>query len=336
MGIFFLLLGLSLVIFHCWLLGKYQKEKNEGDLEKFEAKFRIFGTLFEDFKDDCAAKQSFFWILIFRCIVLVLIIMLLQPPYMQAVLLMLTNLIFLGYFIYYRPFKSLFDEISQYFCELTVFAAYLCVLILSILDARDIEKSGFRHSLGKCIVIAGIVLALGGFIIQMIQTIGAIIAICKFFSSYYKKGTQVSVLENASQVSENSTILKNAGLKNLNDHLELVSNSNRNKRIPLKKLKFPTPNDLEISNINHDDIRDQKDKFSRKVGHRVDLPKKEEESKEMIVDQPRLLVWTRPMGSRLHRETPDIGLTQINNNSVRRRKIKRNAILPNLSSVDDE
>jgi len=348
MGVFFLLFGLSLVIFHCWLLGRYQKEKNEGSLERFEARYRIFGTLFEDFKDDSAAKQSFFWILIFRCIILVLITMLLQPPWMQAILLMLTNLIFLAYFIYHRPFKSLFDEISQYFCEVTIFAAYLCVLILSILDAQDVTKSSLRNSLGKCIVLAGVILCLGGFIIQMIQTIGAIIFICKFLRNYYSgKDTQVLTQDQsqniitASRVSESSAILKNTSPIHLTDHLELVSNSRRNRRIPLEKLKC-TDNDLEISTINHDDTAVcQNKESSGKVGHWVILPKKEEESKESVADKTKVQVWTRPMGSRIYRDgggphNSYVGLSQMNQQVMRRKKIKRNAILPNLPRTDDD
>jgi len=181
----FLILGLDLVFFHCWILGKYQRAKHQGSLERFRAKFRILGTLFEEFKDDSATKQSFFGILILRCVFLVLVIMLLQPPWIQASLLMLANLFFLAYLIYQRPFESLFDEITQYFCELTVFAAYLSVLVLLILDYQKDYTSSVRSGFGKCIVIAGIVLCLGGFIAQVIQTVGAIIEIYRFCRNYY-------------------------------------------------------------------------------------------------------------------------------------------------------
>lgn len=184
-GACFLLLGLALVFFHCWLLGKYQQAKSQSTLERFKIRFRLLGTLFEDFKDDSMLKQMYFGILILRCVFLVLVIMLLQPPWIQASLLMIANLIFLGYLIRQRPFKNLLDEIAQYFCELTVFAAYLSVLILAIFDFQDEELSSTRNAFGKCIVLAGIVLCLGGFIVQVIQIFGAIYGIYKFCKEYF-------------------------------------------------------------------------------------------------------------------------------------------------------
>ena len=230
---FFLLLGLSLIFLHCWVLSQYQQAKREGNLENFQNKFRILGTLYEDFKDDNAVKQSFFGILILRCVFLVLVIMLLQPPWIQASLLMIGNLIFLGYLIYQRPFKSLFDEISQYFCEATIFAAYLSVLVLSVLDYKEDYTSSVREGFGKCIVFAGIVLSLGGFIIQMIQIVGVIIAISKFVRGYYKKKSRVlrasdldlnKKCQKKSEICEsNNSImaLRNMSQVNESSHIEL-------------------------------------------------------------------------------------------------------------------
>jgi len=218
-GTCFLLLGLSLVFLHCWLLGKYQQAKRQGILERFKNKFRFLGTLFEDFKDDQMSKQMFFGILILRCVFLVLVIMLLQPPWIQASLLMLANLFFLGYLIHQRPFKSRFDELTQYFCELTVFAAYLSVLILSIFDFQGEELPSARKSLGKCIVLSGIVLCLGGFIIQIIQTSGVIYEIYKFCKQYFSaKKSRAAMLKIKPHPKENSlTIQTNALIKDPHD-----------------------------------------------------------------------------------------------------------------------
>jgi len=213
-GACFLLLGLSLVFFHCWLLGKYQQAKRQGILERFKNKFRSLGTLFEDFKDDRMSKQMFFGILILRCVFLVLVIMLLQPPWIQASLLMLANLFFLGYLINQRPFKSLFDELTQYFCELTVFAAYLSVLILAIFDFQDEEASSTRNAFGKCIVLAGIVLCLGGFIIQVIQIFGAIYGIYKYCKNYFggKKNPDLTKLK--LKPRQNDPFVNSPGIRN--------------------------------------------------------------------------------------------------------------------------
>jgi len=146
-------------------------------------------------------------------------------------------------------------------------------------------------------------------------------------------------INTASKVSENSAILNNTSLIHLNDKIQLVNNSRKNKRIPLEKLKCTMENDLEISSINHDEKRNPKNKLFEKIGHRVNLPKEEEESKEIVTDKTKIQVWTRPMGSRIHKGGGSynqyVGLTQINNYSVRRKKIKRNAILPNLPRTDD-
>jgi len=346
-AIFFLLLGLALVFFHCWLLGKYQQAKSQGTLERFEMKYRILGTLYEDFKDTSIAKQSFFGILVLRCVILILAIMLLQPPWMQASILMLTNLLFLAYFIYYRPFKSLFDEVCQYFCELTVFAAYLSVLILSIIDAQNVQKSGLRNGLGKCIVIAGIVLCLGGFIVQMVQLIGAIIAIYRFFKDYYgRKEVQVStILEEQSQNTktgtESSSILRHAIPIGMTDQLELVSISRKNKRIlPAEKLQ-DTVNDLEVSSLeNHNDtvILNQS---SRRAVPRIVRPNRE--VPQGLIEAPKVRVFSRPLGSQIHREKLNYGMGNNNpeasssmaqnNGLIRKRKIQRRPRPSNLAGV---
>ena len=233
----FLLLGVALVLFHCWILGKYQKAKQEGQLERFQEKFRIVGTSYEDFKDDSAMKQSFFGILILRCVFLVLVIMLLRPPWIQTSLLMGANLIFLGYLIYQRPFQSRFDEFSQYFCEFCIFAAYLAALVLSISDYREEGTARMRNGFGKCIVIAGIVLSLGGFILQMIQIIGAVIGIVKFFKNYYYGKTQVAP---ASDEANQDSVLKNIN----HEKIELTNISQR--AVPLEQLQSLN-SEMEIS-----------------------------------------------------------------------------------------
>jgi len=338
-GILFLLLGLALVFFHCWLLGKYQQAKSQGNLERFEAKYRILGTLYEDFKDNSIAKQSFFGILILRCVILVLVITLLQLSLVQAILMMLTNLVFLAYFIYHRPFKSLFDELTQYFCELTIFAAYLSVLILSVLDVNTAEESSLRNGLGKCIVIAGIVLALGGFIVQVIQLIGVIIGIYKFLKGYNRKKLKVKVSpsptidlsqhqqNSGTRVSENSSILRPSGL----DQLELMSTSVKIGRRPSQNVPFAR-SDVRGLTMNHDNISILNQRRTR--------PNREDSERAQ-----RNELFSGPLGSQISREPHqerqlnlnfgpsgeqrrvgnDAGFpTQMNSNSeARRRKIKR-------------
>jgi len=331
-AIFFLLLGLFLVFFHCWILGRYQLAKTQENLERFKVKYRILGTLYEDFKDGSIAKQSFFGILILRCVVLVLVIMLLQPPWIQATVLMLTNLIFLAYFIYQRPFKSLFDEISQYFCELTVFAAYLSVLILSILDAQEVERASLRSGLGKCIVLAGIILCLGGFVIQVIQTVGAMIGICKFFKSHYRKEAQVSAFDQSQHskrspgleengASENSSILNPACVT---DQVELVNGSHKKKRIPLERLQY-TGHWVNMPKQGDKNMRIQA--FSRHLGSRIHREPREGSSMSLHLELFGRAATNTSLGSEF--------VTQANNSLARRRKIKKERRIPNLPDLNE-
>jgi len=246
-AVIFLAVGILLVFFHCWILGKYQQAREQDALEAFKDKFHFIGTLFEDFKDDSAVKQSFFGILILRCVILVLIIMLLQPPWIQAPLLMLTNLAFLVFIIAKRPYKSLFDEVTQYFCEITVFVAYLSVLILSILDYKQDMTSTARSGLGKCIVFSGIALCLGGFIAQLIQIGGVLIEICKYLKKYWKNKklpetsrSQTSRIDN-DICESNSSMIKIANINSFHKN-QIVPE-------PLRKLSNLS-NDLEVSYAN--------------------------------------------------------------------------------------
>ena len=259
---FFLIFGLSLVFFHCWVLSKYQQSKRHHTLEQFRIKYRFIGTLYEDLKDGSATKQCLFGILILRCVFLVLVIMLLQPPWIQASLLMLTNLIFLGYFIHQRPFKSLFDEISQYFCELCVFAAYLSVLVLSILDFKEEGASNLRNGFGKCIVLAGIVLCLGGFILQMIQIFGAIYRIYQFCKEYFKRKSKISVSPAILKVNQSQKLNRAPQGNHQMDNQELARNLHKT----MDSIeKFPrSNNELELSYVNSESALVQ-DKESSQV-----------------------------------------------------------------------
>jgi len=277
---FFLLLGFFLVFFHCWVLGKYQQAKKQNKLEKFQEKFHVVGTLFEDFKDDSAIKQSFFGVLILRCVFMVLVIMLLQPPWVQAILLMMINLIFLGYFIHQRPFKSLFDEISQYFCELTIFAAYLSVLVLSILDDKQEGTESVRGGFGKCIVISGIVLSLGGFVSQVIQIIGAIYGMWKFFKEYKKRESgcdskvSISVVlnQNRSQISDISQIersrILNKNEMSLRNDLNISCFNTESVLIPRREnLVMPLKNKRSILDPVRVEMRPQNNPLQRNSSH---------------------------------------------------------------------
>jgi len=182
-AIIFLFLGVSLLCFNYWVLCKYQSiKKSQRALEAFKKRFEVFGTFFEDFKDHDLFQQSFFALFIVRCVAFIMIIALARPPLIQAILMMAINVFFVIYLISKRPFNGLFNEITQYFGELAVFVAYTCVLVFAILDYNLASASGVRGVLGKCIVLSGTVLSLGGFIIQMIQiglTIYQAVKFCK-------------------------------------------------------------------------------------------------------------------------------------------------------------
>jgi len=172
--------------------------------------------------------------------------------------------------IYQRPFKSHFDEYSQYFCEATIFAAYLSSLVLSILDYQKNFTSSVRNGFGKCIVIAGIVLSLGGFIIQVIQIMGVIREIYQFLKENMKKkkeGKRVPIAKalelpknarkkssaDQKQVLKSTSILQDHTKLNESSQIELSGILKKNLTLP-EVLENPLPNlsvnESEISFMN--------------------------------------------------------------------------------------
>jgi len=328
-GSVFLLLGLALVFFHGWVLRKYQQAKEQNKLESFQEKFKIVGILFEDFKDDTLGKQSFFGVLIFRCVLMVLVIMFLEPPFIQAGVLMLINLAFLVYFVYQRPFKSLFDEISQYFCEATIFAAYLSVLVLGTLDYIGKEATNLRNGFGKCIVISGIVLSLGGFIIQVIQIDSVIYVIYKFLKNNSKKRHRrvpISVITLIPHQSQNTT-----NQMNESSHFDISSGIlGRNLKAPDSRKKLRrSGSQLDISSFMNTEGQIV---FNRGV----DLPRNQ--NLPQIVEARRIKV--SHLTRRNHRQENEFDLEIVVPNKVeeavrRKRKIKKKPRLPEKSSENN-
>jgi len=187
-GVLFLLVGIAFCCFNYWLLFRYQalKSQQEDGLAKFKKKFEMVATFFQDFKDGSVFQQSFFALLVLRSALIVIIMTLFGPPLIQSIIIMSINVIFGLYLILKRPFESLFNEITQYFCELSVFVAYTCVFIYSLLDYNGIEAASLRKILGKCIILTGTALSLGGSVIQVTQILKNFYQSYKFFKAYLK------------------------------------------------------------------------------------------------------------------------------------------------------
>jgi len=211
-GVLFLLTGLAFCCFNYWILFKYQTLKTqEGLLAKFKRRFEMVSTFFQDFKDGSVFQQSFFALLILRSAALMIIIVVFEPPLVQAIVMMSINVIFCLYLVCKRPFGSKLDEITQYFCELSIFAAYTCVLIYSILDHNNTEATSSREALGKSIILSGTILSLGGFVIQVIQILSNIYQGFKFVKNYYGNkqkripvSLRVSRMQNRNYEEDNS------------------------------------------------------------------------------------------------------------------------------------
>jgi len=140
------------------------KQKIAGsDLEKqkqqIEQEWISYKSFFECYRDHSFFQQIFLFIFIIRLGVFDgLIGYLYNYPLFQAITITLMNIVMLLYLVIKRPMGKLFSLIQQIILELVLLPFNLCILILAVMDHREIEDFDRRKSLGDVIVYINVII----------------------------------------------------------------------------------------------------------------------------------------------------------------------------------
>ena len=143
LALFFLLFGVLILYGHIVIIRRYQTARrqiiantgNDDNLKHLEKKIRGVRIIYEDFKDDSFAQQSFFFFLTVRNLLLGLIVgLLFRYPILQICFIVLMNICILIYIGVERPFKSRINLIQQIVLELVLLVTNVSMGIIAILD----------------------------------------------------------------------------------------------------------------------------------------------------------------------------------------------------------
>jgi len=173
LAIALLLVGVIFVVLHSKLIGRYQNLKGKGSstqLKGFETKCENINLIFKDFKDSSSLVQSFLMINVVRSVVTSLIFAtLFEYPMIQISFLFVLNILMIVYLLTKKSFKEFTNTCGQFFCELVLFIANICVFLLALFDHADSYPISFIKGLSKCIIILNWILLFGCAILLLVN-----------------------------------------------------------------------------------------------------------------------------------------------------------------------
>jgi len=223
-----------------WVVYIYLGLKRERTqiFDNFLKKIEIFEVVYKDLKDDGGFKLSFFAIMIIRAMASSLIMVTLYSnPLLQAILLMVINVLMLGILIFKSPFKELYDELAQYFYELIIFIAYLCVLLIVTADKGNKEEFNTRENTGKCIIALNTILLAGTIAFMCIEIYKKITEIYEAWKET-QKGSQKEIHQQSETTRQFLT--QERGMKDVSFNTQNDNSSSLKRSFSVKKSQiFP-------------------------------------------------------------------------------------------------
>ena len=122
-----------------------------------EDKWKYYQLFYKGSKSDLIIRHIFILpylirLYLFYCVIAYLF----EYPLTQAILILLLNLILLGYMLGAKPFTSQFVMVQHCSDEITMTVVNICVLILAILDAKGLDLKEVRQNLGDLIIYANL------------------------------------------------------------------------------------------------------------------------------------------------------------------------------------
>jgi len=197
LSLFFTVVGVASIIYHVWLIRKYQNIRNKNDndqkekeIETFAKRYEGLSLLFHDFKDTTSFHQSYLLLFILRNILAnVFLGTIYEHPLVQTVTFVAFSLVMMGYIIIKRPFLEKLDLLEQIFYEGIIFGTNISVFIMA-LKQKNGTLYDVRESLGKGIIMMSLTFNIGALILILFRIFFLIFASIKSWRA--KKAKKMS------------------------------------------------------------------------------------------------------------------------------------------------
>jgi hypothetical protein len=176
-------------------LRKKRDSRNSIDYEKAQEKWKNYKFLFEEYEDKYFIGHCFMTLFLFRVMLFNIIVAnLFEYPLAQAIAINVLNISIFCYLVYLRPIKALFETFQMFVNEVLFLVANICMLILAIMDAADIQGLQTRNQLGQAIILINVMFPTVSLALLGVQVLLACVSFYKFqkrlkaqgITSYYQ------------------------------------------------------------------------------------------------------------------------------------------------------
>ena len=153
-------LGGSLLLVHLMFLLKQQKQRKgrktrrqAQEVEKFSKNYPGLQVLSKELKFESMSQQGFLLFMAFRDVFFTIsLLVLVSYPLIQSAFIASLNLLTIIYVIVSKPFRSVWDQLQQYFYDVMICITYLLAALVSYLDNDENEYISLRDTLGRVIL----------------------------------------------------------------------------------------------------------------------------------------------------------------------------------------
>ena len=142
-----LLIGIVAFASMCRFLVAVYKQKSEA------TDYPDLCSLFEDYKMDSLMNILFYPMVIIRSVILAFILALLQNyPFVQALLSLVLQVLFLVYLLWHMPLVHTKEKIMTVIGDVFALILAIVVLVYAVLDYNEVEDDSLRSGLGNVII----------------------------------------------------------------------------------------------------------------------------------------------------------------------------------------
>jgi len=251
-----LCLMLILLPVHLLLIRNYQKVKsNQEALSQFVDNNKGSFIIFNDFKDYSFTRQSFILLLTGRDLIFSLLLAtMFDHPLIESVFILCLNIAMVAYLILKPPFKSVFDATQQLFYEIIALAVNVCILIMAIMDERNIIGTDLRNSIGKFIIITNIIFNFGSLAFMLIKAFQTFVEVYKNYKAKRDSKKRSLKIQNVHRFSPKN-LEKSSRIIDSTFENKISQNTHQNglKTIPneYQDLNTSSNNQSQINSILH-------------------------------------------------------------------------------------
>jgi hypothetical protein len=161
------------------------------DFSKLPECIEPYKVLFEDFDNKTKLQLLFTPIDIIRSFIYTLVIVVFPNSTAQMTLIWLLSLSFIIYMIRCQPLKKKLMSRITLLVELSAFACFTIGFVLAIIESNLVIDVDTRNDIGLAFLSLTLLMTTAGGILTLIQVLGIIISLYKFFKIALKKKAEV-------------------------------------------------------------------------------------------------------------------------------------------------